>query len=409
MTETRIANALDFGVVHPVKGVRLGAVAGHIRYKNRLDLVLIELAENTTVSGVFTQNAFCAAPVLVAKRNLQSRNVRYFLINTGNANAGTGEQGIKDANRCCSELADHVGVNADQVLPFSTGVIGELLPVEKISTAILSLSRSLAVENWHDAAVGIMTTDTRPKTASRQLSVKGQIITVSGIAKGSGMIRPDMATMLAFVCTDLAIASAELDSLLNQSVQYSFNRITVDGDTSTNDCCMLAATGASELSYDSLTGTEKESFRSALSELFQDLAMGLIRDAEGASKFVTINVEGGATSEECLQVAYTIAESPLVKTALFASDPNWGRILAAIGRAGLADLDVTGVAVFFGDHLIAANGSVAPQYNEAIGQQEIGKDEVSITVRLGRGESRETVWTSDLSYDYVRVNAEYRT
>ena len=409
MSETQILNGLNSEVAHPVKGVRLGAVASNIRYQDRLDLVLLEFAENTTVSGVFTQNAFCAAPVLVAKKNLQYQNARYFLINTGNANAGTGEQGIKDAKLCCSELAHHVGVNVDQVLPFSTGVIGEPLPTEKIATAIPQLTESLAAENWRDAAVGIMTTDTRPKIASQQLSIKGKTITVSGIAKGAGMIKPDMATMLAFVCTDLAIASSESDLLLSQSVKSSFNRITVDGDTSTNDCCMLAATGGSELSYESLTETEKKNFTTVLCDLFQDLATALIRDAEGASKFVTINVEGGATSEECLQVAYTIAESPLVKTALFASDPNWGRILAAIGRAGLTDLDITRIAIFLGDHLIAVNGSVAAQYNEAIGQQEMEKAEVTITIKLGRGESSEKVWTSDLSHDYVRINAEYRT
>ena len=254
-----------------------------------------------------------------------------------------------------------------------------------------------------------MTTDTRPKVSSRQLRIQNKTITISGIAKGSGMIKPDMATMLAFICTDLAIQQKDLDSLLNEATLYSFNRITVDGDTSTNDCCMLSATGASMLAIENLTEEERAKFNSELHAVFQELATGLIRDAEGASKFVTVNVDGGASSEECLQVAYTVAESPLVKTALFASDPNWGRILAAIGRAGLENLDISQVAIFLGEQLIAVNGAVAPKYTENLAQAEMEKDEFAITIKLGRGEYSETIWTSDLSHDYVRINAEYRT
>lgn len=399
----------EAGTVHPVDGVRLSAVAANIRYPDKMDLVLIELTEDTVVSGVFTQNAFCAAPVEIAKRNLLSNSIRYFLINTGFANAGTGDQGILDAEQCCSSLAAHVDASSKQVLPFSTGVIGESMPVEKIENAIPQLCSGLAPDNWLPAAQGIMTTDTQPKLESVQLSIQGKTVSVSGIAKGAGMIRPNMATMLAYVFTDLAVERPALDGLLNEAVSQSFNRITVDGDTSTNDCCMLAATGASNISLESLSDSESTLFVTALNKVFQQLAIGLIRDAEGASKFVTIKVENGATSEECLQVAYTIAESPLVKTALFASDPNWGRILAAIGRAGLADLNISDVFIFIGDCLIVINGAVAPQYKEALGQKEMNKDEIDITIKLGRGDSSETIWTSDLSHDYVRINAEYRT
>ena len=396
-------------LVYPVDGVRLSAIASHIRYEDRLDLVLIELAKDSVVSGVFTQNAFCAAPVTIAKKHLQAKHTRCFLINTGNANAGTGAQGLQDAQSCCSQLASHLKLDHSQVLPFSTGVIGEALPVEKITDVIPQLCSELSVNNWFEAATGIMTTDTRPKVSSRQLRIQNKTITISGIAKGSGMIKPDMATMLAFICTDLAIQQKDLDSLLNEATLYSFNRITVDGDTSTNDCCMLSATGASMLAIENLTEEERAKFNSELHAVFQELATGLIRDAEGASKFVTVNVDGGASSEECLQVAYTVAESPLVKTALFASDPNWGRILAAIGRAGLENLDISQVAIFLGEQLIAVNGAVAPKYTENLAQAEMEKDEFSITIKLGRGEYSETIWTSDLSHDYVRINAEYRT
>ena len=395
--------------IFAVAGVRLAAVASGIRYRNRLDLVLVELGSASTVSGVFTRNAFCAAPVIVAKQHLQSVPTRYFLINAGNANAGTGEPGYAAARRICTELGSLAGVATEQVLPFSTGVIGEPLPVKKIIIALPQLLESLDRDAWLQAASGIMTTDTRPKVASRQLKLAGNKVTITGMAKGSGMIRPDMATMLAYVCTDLAVADTDLDCLLREVVSNSFNRITVDGDTSTNDSCMLAATGESGVSLDLLTHNERTEFANALDSLFAELATELIRDAEGASKFVTVTVSGGRSSAECLLVAYSIAESPLVKTALFASDPNWGRILAAVGRSGVEALDVSKVTIQLGSVLLVENGVVAAAYREAQGQQEMNSKDIAIGVGLGRGTASETVWTSDLSHDYVRINAEYRT
>lgn len=395
--------------IYNVAGVRLAAVKANIRYPDRLDLVLIEVAEGAAVTGVFTRNAFCAAPVVLAKKHLTQAESRYFLINTGNANAGTGKKGIQDAMECCQAVAEITGVEANTILPFSTGVIGEPLPVTKISAALPNCYASLGVDAWEPAATGILTTDTRPKIASKRLMLGGQVVNLTGIAKGAGMIKPNMATMLAFVFTDALIDRPQLQAQLNQAVQTSFNRITVDGDTSTNDCCMLVATGAGQCRYDTLSSPDQQAFTEELSELFRELATGLIKDAEGATKFVTVLVEEGASNEECLKVAYTIAESPLVKTALFASDPNWGRILAAVGRAGLQDLDLSQVAIFIGSQLIVINGGVAPQYEEAQGQEEMDKKEILIRINLGRGNSSETVWTSDLSHDYIRINAEYRT
>ena len=395
--------------IHPVAGVRLAAVAGGLRYPNRLDLALIELSRCSVVGGVFTSNVFRAAPVIVAKRNLAAASTRYLLVNTGNANAGTGKPGLDDADRCCSALARLGGVDAAQVLPFSTGVIGERLPVERLIAALPELYDSLNSTAWRLAATAIMTTDTRPKLASRRIELAGQCITISGMAKGSGMIKPDLATMLAFVCTDIGITRPDLQTVLNAAVARSFNRITVDGDTSTNDCCMLAATGRQAVHYDRLSQNERQQFVNALFAVCEELAKGLIRDAEGASKFVTVSVCDGISSEECLQVAYAIAESPLVKTALFASDPNWGRILAAVGRSGIKELNIANVALYLGDILIALNGSLVPEYREELGQLAMNRDEITITIRLGRGQCSETVWTSDLSHDYVRINAEYRT
>ncbi|MCY4358716.1 MAG: bifunctional glutamate N-acetyltransferase/amino-acid acetyltransferase ArgJ [Gammaproteobacteria bacterium] len=392
-----------------VAGVRLAAVASGVRYADRLDLVLVELGHRSSVCGVFTRNAFCAAPVVVARQHLQSAATRYFLINAGNANAGTGEQGEDAALKCCSELARLTGVTAEQVLPFSTGVIGEPLPVQKILSAMPTLLRELDANGWHRAAMGIMTTDTCPKLASSCLTLAGRKVVVSGIAKGAGMLRPKMATMLAYICTDLEVARPELQSLLQGAVSHSFNRITVDGDTSTNDSCMLAATGESGVSLASLSETERVEFAGALGALCTQLATALIRDAEGASKFVTVTVSGGLNSAECLRVAYTIAESPLVKTALFASDPNWGRILAAVGRSDIEALDISKVTIFLGGVLVVDKGSVAPTYRDQLGQQEMDHDDISIAVKLGRGTASETVWTSDLSHDYVRINAGYRT
>jgi len=404
------------GDLLPVKGVRSAAVAAGIRYPDRLDLVLFELAEDSRLSGVFTRNAFCAAPVTVAREHLGNGAGRYLLINTGNANAGTGKQGISDALDCCAEVAriasekDSSSVDPGQVLPFSTGVIGEPLPVQQIVQGIPLALNQLGDDAWDAAARGIMTTDTRPKVVSRRIDMgDGAQVTITGIAKGSGMIRPDMATMLAFVFTDAAVEQHLLDGLLHEAVDQSFNRITVDGDTSTNDCCLLIATAKSTCSVSEDQPEQLANFRQALNSVFQELALELIRDAEGASKFLSIRVIGGADRDECLQVAYTIAESPLVKTALFASDPNWGRILAAIGRAGLKELDIEGVSIFLGDVRLVENGGVASTYTEQQGQAEMDKDEIIFTVDLARGGCEETVWTSDLSHDYVRINAEYRT
>ena len=410
-----VASKLSGGLL-PVKGIRSATVAAGLRYPDRLDLVLFELAEGSLLSGVFTRNVFCAAPVTVAREHLLGGVTRYLLVNTGNANAGTGEQGIEDALACCMEVArcasesTDTSIEARQVLPFSTGVIGERLPVQQLIKSVPPLLAQLGDNSWDAAARGIMTTDTRPKAVSAQVAVPGGgQITITGIAKGSGMIKPDMATMLAFVFTDAAIEQPLLDQLLVEAVNQSFNRITVDSDTSTNDCCLLIATARSGHSVEKDQVEQFAVFRHELNSVFQQLAMELIRDAEGASKFVTVRVVGGTNSGECLGVAYTIAESPLVKTALFASDPNWGRILAAVGRAGLKELEIGKVAVYLGDVKLVENGGVAATYTEEQGQAEMDKDEITITVDLARGSCEETVWTSDLSHDYVRINAEYRT
>lgn len=392
-----------------IAGIRLAAIAAEIRYADRLDLVLIELAENSSVAGVFTQNAFCAAPVTVCREHLSNATPRYLLINTGNANAGTGDLGIKDARDCCQAVADAMNVDVAQVLPFSTGVIGESLPTEKILAKLEDLGAALAPHQFPQAARGILTTDTRPKLVSSQHVIDSKSVTLTGIAKGSGMIKPNMATMLSYVFTDAAIAQDDLKALLGSAVAKSFNRITVDGDTSTNDCCLLVATGRGELDYADLDVVQKAEFQKHLESAFVALAQGLIRDAEGASKFITIDVEGGRTAQECLQVCYAVAESPLVKTALFASDPNWGRILAVVGRAGLPNLDVDGVRIYLGEVLIVSNGMRDEAYTEAMGQAEMDKKDIHLRIVLGRGEVSERVWTSDLSHEYVSINADYRS
>jgi glutamate N-acetyltransferase/amino-acid N-acetyltransferase len=395
--------------IFPVGGVRLSAIASGIRYSDRLDLVLIELAAGSQTAGIFTQNAFCAAPVQIAKSHLVQSSSRYFLVNTGNANAGTGESGKVDAVECCTLVAELAKVKPAEVLPFSTGVIGEPLPKEKILEGIPTALASLNDDQWKSAAAGIMTTDTRPKAASVQFKYKGKKVTISGIAKGSGMIKPNMATLLAFVFTDAEIEEGVLKNLLSQNANQSFNRITVDGDTSTNDCCMLVATGQSTVKVNESDEEFYSIFKEKLALIFKELATGIIKDAEGASKFLQINVIGGETSDECLAVAYTVAESPLVKTALFASDPNWGRILAAVGRAGLADLDVNLITIDLGAVRLVENGGLAASYTEKAGQTEMDNEEIAVTVNLSRGSAAETVWTSDLSHDYIRINAEYRT
>ena len=396
----------------PVAGIRLGTVSAGIKTVGRLDLVLLEASPGSNCAGVFTQNAFCAAPVIVARQNLQScnRQPRYLLVNTGNANAGTGQSGIDDARACISSVAEATGCEATQVLPFSTGVIGEPLPVAMIEQAIPSAVAALSSDGWADAATGILTTDTRPKGASRTFLCAGLEYTVTGIAKGAGMIRPNMATMLGYLATDAAVSSEVLQSILSDAVDLSFNRITVDGDTSTNDACVLLATGkAGNTELVNYEGALYQFLREAVLEVCQQLAQALVRDGEGASKFVTVQVSSGASEQECLDVAFTIAHSPLVKTALFASDPNWGRLLAAIGRAEIDNLDVSLVALFLNDVLIAEGGCRAASYTEEQGVAAMAPEEITIRVELNRGAHEVKVWTTDFSYDYVRINAEYRS
>jgi glutamate N-acetyltransferase/amino-acid N-acetyltransferase len=394
-----------FPTMYPVEGFRLGTTPAGIKVAGRKDLVLMEIAGGSA-AGVFTQNRFCAAPVIIAKQHLQQTAPSYLLVNTGNANAGTGDQGIADTLSCCQAVADAASVEIQQILPFSTGVIGEPLPVDTICNAIPSAQENLAVDGWHDAAEGILTTDTRPKGASIQCDINGSQVTITGICKGSGMIKPNMATMLGFVATDAAIDEELLHAALRKANGKSFNRITVDGDTSTNDAVMLVATGASGVVIDE---SNFEPFLAQLTGIFTELSQSIVRDGEGANKFVTVNVEGAETVQEALSVAYAVAESPLVKTALTASDPNWGRILAAVGRADVSDLDVSKIQIHLNSVLIAENGGRASSYTEAQGQKAMQAEDIEITIQLNRGQVCETLWTTDLSYEYVRINAEYRT
>ena len=391
----------------PIDGVRIGTAEAGVRYSGRTDLALVELAPNSTCASTFTQSAFAAAPVLVSKEHLLATATRYWLINSGNANAATGDLGVADARATCKIVADAGGVSPESVLPFSTGVIGERMPLSAFADGVPQAMAALEHDGWLAGAHAIMTTDTVPKGASRAVTLSGGTVHVTGIVKGSGMIRPDMATMLAFAATDAVIADATLKRLLRTAVEHSFNRVTVDGDTSTNDACVLAATGASGIVIES--DADVSAMQSALNGLALELAQAMIRDGEGASKFVSVIVEQGRDIDECLAVAYTIAHSPLVKTALFASDPNWGRIVMAIGRAGVTALEVEGVNVFLGDVCIVQGGGAAASYTEAAGQAIMDREDITIRVELGRGDAAETVWTSDLSHDYVTINAEYRT
>ena len=393
-----------------VPGVRLAAVAAGIRYQNRQDLCLLELAPGAQCAAVFTRNAFCAAPVILARRHLAAAAPRYLLINSGNANAGTGHRGLADAEASCAALAALAACSAEAVLPFSTGVIGEPLPVDRLAAALPAALAGLDAEAWPRAARAIMTTDTRPKLVSRTFVIAGRRAVVTGIAKGSGMIRPDMATMLAFLATDVAVEGRLLQACLAEAVATSFNAITVDGDTSTNDACVLAATGA--LGNAPLLEANSADYRAlcgAVGELCQELATAIVRDGEGATKLVTLVVEEAADGGEARRVADTIAHSPLVKTALFASDPNWGRILAAVGRSGLAGLDIDRVRIWLGDTLVVRDGGRDPGYTEQAGRAAMAGPEIGIRVALGRGQARAQVLTCDLSYDYVKINAEYRT
>jgi len=393
-----------------IEGIRLATANAGIKKNGCSDLVLIEISKGSAVSTIYTQNAFCAAPVTIAKQHQDEVTPRYLLVNSGNANAGTGQQGLKTAIACCEAIASQVNEITQAVLPFSTGVIGEQLPLDKIKAAMPKLVAALEAERWLEAAQGIMTTDTVAKAVSTQVKLAGKLITVTGIAKGSGMIRPDMATMLAYIATDAAIAQNILDLMLEKASAQSFNRISVDGDTSTNDACVLMATGkASNVLLTDFDTSDAQKLYQAIASISRQLAHAVVRDGEGATKFIAVEVEQGHDAEECRQVAYTIAHSPLVKTALFASDPNWGRILAAVGRSGLNDFDLTKVAIYLDEICIIKNGEPAANYTEALGQQVMNQEEITIRVTLKRGIVSDTVWTCDFSYDYVKINAEYRT
>ncbi|MBL8448524.1 MAG: bifunctional glutamate N-acetyltransferase/amino-acid acetyltransferase ArgJ [Dechloromonas sp.] len=394
----------------PVPGVRLGVAAAEIRKKNRRDLTLIALDAGCTVAGVFTQNRFCAAPVQLCRSHLDSGSeIRALVINTGIANAGTGEPGRQAAQASCAAVAALLGVKAEQVLPFSTGVILEPLPVERLVAGLPACQADLKADNWHPAAHAIMTTDTVAKAASRQVQAAGRTVTVTGMSKGAGMIKPNMATMLGFVATDAGIARPLLETLVREAADASFNSITVDGDTSTNDSFVLVASGASGAAFVSGREPGWDVVRDALIAVAVELAQAIVRDGEGATKFITVAVEGGRDREECRQVAYAVAHSPLVKTAFFASDPNLGRILAAIGYAGIADLDVDALRVWLDEVLVAEKGGRAASYREEDGARVMAQAEIAVRIELGRGTATANVHTCDLSYDYVKINADYRS
>ncbi|MBV2194409.1 MAG: bifunctional glutamate N-acetyltransferase/amino-acid acetyltransferase ArgJ [Azonexus sp.] len=394
----------------PVAGVRLGVAEAEIRKKNRRDLTLVALDAGCTVAGVFTQNRFCAAPVQLCRNHLAAgKEIRALVINTGIANAGTGEPGRQTAQASCAAVAELLGIAADQVLPFSTGVILEPLPVDRLKAGLPAARADLRADNWHAAAHAIMTTDTLAKAASRRVTVGGKTISISGISKGAGMIKPNMATMLGFVATDAGITQAMLDKLVKEAADASFNCITVDGDTSTNDSFVMIATGQSGAAFASDSDAGWPEVKAAIVAVAVELAQAIVRDGEGATKFITVAVQGGKTVEECRQVGYAIGHSPLVKTAFFASDPNLGRILAAVGYAGIADLDVDGVKVWLDDVLVAENGGRAAAYREEDGARVMAQAEITVRVDLGRGNALAKVYTCDFSYDYVKINADYRS
>lgn len=397
----------------PVNGLRLGHAEAGIKKPGRKDVLVIELPAGSSVAGVFTKNRFCAAPVQICRQHLAATKkagleVRALVVNTGNANAGTGEPGYQNAIKTCDELAKLMGLKREQVLPFSTGVILEPLPVEKVVAAMPQAISRLEADNWFNAAESIMTTDTQPKATSKQVQINGQTITLTGISKGAGMIHPNMATMLGYVGTDAKVSQELLQQLTTEAADLSFNAITIDGDTSTNDSFIVMATGASGVEIPS-SGSAFNAFRQALIEISQQLAQMIVRDGEGATKFITIQIDGGKTEAECKQVAEAIAHSPLVKTAFFASDPNLGRILAAIGYAGIADLDVSGVQLWLDDVWVAKDGGRHPDYKEEDGQRVMKKAEIKVKANLGRGTATQTVWTCDLSHEYVSINADYRS
>jgi glutamate N-acetyltransferase/amino-acid N-acetyltransferase len=395
----------------PVTGVTLGIAEAGIKKADRKDLLVMRLTDKARVAGVFTLNRFCAAPVTLCKDHLAAgKGIRALVVNTGNANAGTGEEGMNRARKTCEAAAKLLDCGTEQVLPFSTGVILEPLPVDKIIAGLPAAVANLKEANWFDAAQAIMTTDIVPKAVSRQITLDGATVTITGIAKGSGMIHPNMATMLGYVATDAAVSQPLLETLVRHAADHSFNCITVDGDTSTNDSFMLIASGeAGVAEIVDAASAHYLALRDAVTEVARLLAQAIVRDGEGATKFMTIAVEGGASEAECRLVGYAIAHSPLVKTAFFASDPNLGRILAAIGYAGIADLDVDRIRLYLGDVLVAENGGRAASYREQDGQRVMQEPEITVRVQLGRGDAAATLWTCDFSYDYVKINAEYRT
>jgi glutamate N-acetyltransferase/amino-acid N-acetyltransferase len=402
-------------MLHAVDGVRIGVAKAGIRKADRKDLTVVLIDEGSSVSGVFTQNRFCAAPVQVCREHLEANNgIRAMVVNTGNANAGTGAQGLQRARETCVALANILHIEPNQVLPFSTGVIMEQLPHDRViagmPAAIAAAGNTGSAQQWADAAEGIMTTDTVPKAASTQVQLAGATVSVTGISKGAGMIRPNMATMLGYVATDACVAPGLMKELSLALAEGSFNRITVDGDTSTNDSFVVIATNkASHAPINSLQSAEGQALLQAMLQVARQLAQAIVRDGEGATKFITIRVEGGRHTAECRQVAYAIAHSPLVKTAFFASDPNLGRILAAVGYAGIVDLDQTGIDMYLDDVHVAIQGGRHPDYQEEDGQRVMKQSEITVRVVLGRGTASDTVWTCDLSHDYVSINADYRS
>jgi len=398
----------------PVPGIQLGFAKAAIRKQDRKDLLVMKLAPTATVAGVFTQNRFCAAPVQICKDHLKQASesglpISALLVNTGNANAGTGEPGLRDAMSTCTMLAGLLGCEPAQILPYSTGVILEPLPVERIIAGLPLALENLKEDNWLNAAESIMTTDTIPKAASRTISVKGKTITMTGISKGAGMIKPNMATMLGYVATDAKIPQRLLDRMTKEIADKSFNCITIDGDTSTNDSFMIIATGLVDVGLDDAGSTEYVALLETLTGLAQELSQKIVRDGEGATKFITVTVEQGRSVEECRKIAYSVAHSPLVKTAFYASDPNLGRILAAIGYAGINDLDVTRLNLFLDDVWVAKNGGRNPDYLEEDGQRVMKQPEIKVRITLDRGDAEATIWTCDLSHDYVSINADYRS
>ena len=396
--------------LQPVAGLKLGYAQAGIKKPGRKDLLVMKLAPGATVAGVFTTNRFCAAPVQVAKEHLSgTQPIVALVVNTGNANAGTGEAGLANAHATCAALAKQLGCEANQILPFSTGVILEPLPLDKLVAGLPEAIANLNEDRWFDAAEAIMTTDTQPKAASRVVTISGKRVTMTGISKGAGMIKPNMATMLGFMACDAKISQPVLQTLVKQAADASFNCITIDGDTSTNDSFMLIATGAGELDINDVHSAEYRALAEAVIGLSQELAQMIVRDGEGATKFITVRVEQGRNVEECRKIAYAIGHSPLVKTAFFASDPNLGRILAAIGYAGVDDLDVNQIDLYLDDVWVAKHGGRHPDYQEHDGQRVMKQSEITVRVTLARGEAAATIWTCDLSHDYVSINADYRS